>query len=216
MVKVKICGVRRVEDALVAAEAGADFIGLNFVPNRRRRISLAQARQIVDALGEGPKPLKIVGLFADQSIEEIREAVDTCRVDMVQLCGSESLEFCDQVPVPTFKVIHIPAAAPDPETSTAILERIRRLSERGHAVTLDRQMEGLQGGTGMTFDWNVAVQVSNSGFNFLLAGGLTPENVGEAIRKTRAWGVDVSSGVEADGAKDPNMIRRFISEARQV
>ncbi len=216
MVKVKICGVRRVEDALVAAEAGGDFIGLNFVPNRRRRITLAQARQIVDAVGEQPNPPKTVGLFADQSIEEIREVVDVCRVDMIQLCGSESLEFCDQVPAPIFKVVHIPAGPPKPETSNALLEHVRALSHRGYIVTLDRQVEGLQGGTGMSFDWNVAAQISRSGFNFMLAGGLTPENVGEAIRKTHTWGVDVSSGVETGGTKDPDMIRRFISEARQV
>ncbi len=108
MLKVKIDGVQRVEDALTADEAGADSIGLVFVPNRRRRVSLEQARRVVDAVKTtSDNPPKLVGLFADQPLEEVRETVRDSGVDMVQLCGAESIEFCDGAPVPVFRAIHV-------------------------------------------------------------------------------------------------------------
>ena len=91
--------------------------------------------------------------------------------------------------------------------------RLAALRENGHSVTLDREVPGLQGGTGQTFDWRVAAQLSSAGFEFMLAGGLTPENVGRAVREANPWGVDVSSGVESAGVKDSEKIRRFVVEA---
>ena len=93
---------------------------------------------------------------------------------------------------------------------------MRTLSERGFLTVLDREVAGLQGGAGRTFDWEVAAQLSGAGFEFMLAGGLTPENVGRAVREVNPWGGDVSTGVESEGVKDPEKIRRFIEEARRV
>ena len=173
MVKVKICGLQRVEDALVAAEAGADYIGLAFVPNRRRRVTVAQARRIVDAVRErSGSPPKVVGLFADQPIEEVKDIVAACGLDMVQLCGSEAPEYCGQTTVPVIKVLHVCA---DPTTDDAVdvlSERVRLLAGQGHMVTLDRLVEGLQGGTGVAFDWKVAAEISERGHKYILAGGL--------------------------------------------
>lgn len=217
MLKVKIDGVRRVEDAMTAVEAGADFIGLVFVPNRRRLISVAQAKLIVEAVkGSRDNPPKMVGLFADQPIEELKTAVRDSGVDMVQLSGAESLEYCARSPVPVFKAIHVPGGDVSSEEVDEFGRRMTALQEQGHLTTLDRAVPGLQGGTGQSFDWSVAEQLSEAGFEFLLAGGLTPENVGRAVREVRPWGVDVSSGVETDGVKDSEKIRRFVAEARRA
>lgn len=217
MPKVKICGVRRVEDALVAAEAGVDFIGLVFVPNRRRRISVEQARRIVDAVkASSENPPRLAGLFADQPIEEVRDTVQATGVDMVQLCGSESMEYCDEARVPVIRITHVPAGLLNDEELQKLERHLAALRERGHVATLDRLVAGLQGGTGRSFDWGVAAQLSKAGFEFLLAGGLTPENVGQAVREVKPWGVDVSSGVETEGVKDAEKIRRFVAEARSA
>ncbi len=217
MLKVKICGVQRVEDALTAVEAGADFIGLNFVPNRRRRVSVEQARRVVDAVKvTSGNPPRLVGLFADQPLEEVRETVHGSGVDMLQLCGAESMEFCEKVSVPVFKVIHVPGGFQNVEELKELERRMTALREQGYLATLDRKVAGLQGGTGQTFDWTVAAQLSEAGFEFLLAGGLTPENVSRAVRETNPWGVDVSSGVESGGVKDAEKILRFVHEAKRA
>ena len=114
------------------------------------------------------------------------------------------------------KAIHVPAGSQGAERLKGLVLRMRALSERGFLTVLDREVAGLQGGTGLTFDWEVAARLSEAGFEFMLAGGLTPENVGRAVREVNPWGVDVSSGVESEGVKDPEKIRRFIEEARRV
>ena len=217
MPKVKIDGVQRVEDALTAVEAGADFIGLVFVHDRRRRVSVELARRVVEAVkAASDNPPKLVGLFADQSLGEVRATVRDSGVDMVQLCGAESMEFCDEALVPVLKAIHVPVGSQRPETLKGLKRRMRALSERGILTILDREVAGLQGGTGLTFDWEVAAQLSEAGFEFMLAGGLTPENVSRAVRVVNPWGVDVSSGVESEGFKDPEKVRGFIEEAKRV
>jgi len=212
--KVKICGIRVLEDALVAAEAGADFIGMVFVPERHRRITPKEAKVIVDGVRNsgGPAP-RIVGLFADQAIEEVAGIVEFCGLDLVQLCGKESVEYAGQTGCDVIKVVHVAESATatdDGGTGT----QIKEFSGVGHLVTLDRYVEGIQGGTGVGFDWGVAASLSQAGHPFLLAGGLTPENVSKAITKVNPWGVDVSSGVETNGKKDHAKIRDFMHEAR--
>ena len=217
MVKVKIDGVRRVEDALTAAETGADFIGFVFVPNRRRCVSVEQARRMVDAVKTAvDNPPKLLGLFADQPLEEVKETVVRSGVDMVQMSGKESMEYCDDVPVPLFKAIHVPGGMVGDEVVGKVEKQLTMLRERGHLATLDRLVAGLQGGTGQSFDWSVAGQLSQAGFEFMLAGGLTPENVGRAVREVQPWGVDVSSGVETQGVQDAEKIRQFVAEARRA
>ena len=212
--KVKICGIRVLEDALVAAEAGADFIGMVFVPERHRRITPKEAKVIVDGVRNsgGPAP-RIVGLFADQAIEEVAGIVEFCGLDLVQLCGKESVEYAGQTGCDVIKVVHVAESATandDGGTGT----QIKEFSGVGHLVTLDRYVEGIQGGTGVGFDWDVAASLSQAGHPFLLAGGLTPENVSKAITKVNPWGVDVSSGVETNGKKDHAKIRDFMHKAR--
>jgi len=212
--KVKICGIRALEDALVAAEAGADFIGMVLVPERHRRITPKEAKVIVDGVRNsgGPAP-RIVGLFADQAIEEVAGIVEFCGLDLVQLCGKESVEYAGQTGCDVIKVVHVAesATATDDAGTGA---QVKEFSGVGHLVTLDRYVEGIQGGTGVGFDWDVAASLSQAGHPFLLAGGLTPENVSKAITKVHPWGVDVSSGVETNGKKDHAKIRDFMHEAR--
>ena len=125
MPKVKIDGVQRVEDALTAAEAGADFIGLVFVHNRRRRVSVAQARRVVEAVSAASdNSPKLVGLFADQSLKEVRATIRGSGVDMVQLCGAESMEFCDEALVPVLKVIHVPAGPQSAEQQSELADEV--------------------------------------------------------------------------------------------
>ena len=216
MPRVKIDGVSRPEDALIAASAGADFIGVVFVPDRRRRVSVEQGRRIVEAVKTASEnPPKVLGLFADQPLEEVEASVRGSGVDTVQFSGSESIAYCDQASVPVFKTIHVSEHAGSRELE-GLRRRITALRERGHVAVLDRAVAGLHGGTGQSFDWGVAAQLAQAGFDLMLAGGLTPENVGAAIMQVNPWGVDVSSGVESQGAKDPAKVRRFIAEAKRA
>ena len=213
--RIKICGVRTPADAAYAASAGADYIGLLFVPARRRRLDATTAEGIVSGIKDaGWQGITTVGLFADQPIEEVNSTVSRCGIDMVQLCGNESMDYCSQVEVPLIKVIHVPEAMGPDDVPASLAPRLGELEQKGYMVTLDRKVEGLHGGTGQTFNWEVARVLSQEGFSFLLAGGLTPENVGEAVSVARPWGVDVSGGVETAGDKDGDKVLAFATAAR--
>ncbi len=215
MTQVKICGMREIADALDAARAGADFIGVVLVPGRRRLVSEDQGLRIATALREQVEnPPRVVGLFADQPLDEVEHAVKHCGLDLVQLCGDESLSYCSQISTPVIKVLHVSEIQSVEEQVDSLSREMAALRERGHMVILDRKVEGLQGGTGQSFNWEIAKELSSRGFSFLLAGGLTPENVGLAVRTVRPWGVDVSSGVETGGVKDGERIRAFIEAVR--
>ena len=217
MIRVKICGIGNPADACVAAEAGADYIGMVFVPERRRRITPDDAKDIVDAVRslDTPAP-RMVGLFADQQLKEVNEVVACCGLDAVQLCGRESVEYAADVDCEVIKVVHVPASYRAPDDVPQLAGRVQEYAESGCLVTLDRLVEGIQGGTGQSFNLEVAASLSSRGVSFLLAGGLTPANVGRAISIVRPWGVDVSSGVETIGKKDRRKIRRFVENARHA
>jgi phosphoribosylanthranilate isomerase len=216
MTRVKICGIRTLEDAQVAAEAGADFIGLVFVPGRRRRLEIDAAREIVAGFkGSLETAPKVVGLFADQPLEEVNQTIDACNLDLAQLCGAESLDYCQNTAAQVIKVLHIPQGQASSASTQELADKILAHVEAGHLVTLDRLVEGLQGGTGESFDWSIAANLSRQAHNFLMAGGLSPDNVTEAVSMVRPWGVDVSSGVETGGVKDHQKIRDFIQNARR-
>ncbi len=212
---VKICGIRRLDDALTAAAAGADYVGMVFVPGRRRRIEPLDAASINAGMRRMmPEPPKSVGLFGDQPLDEVLDAVSTSGVDFAQLCGKESLEFCREVQkhAGVIKVLHVPSDA-DSESLAELVRRIEAFTDTGCTVTLDSEVAGLHGGTGQSFDWKIAAGLARD-HNFLLAGGLTPENVGDAVETMLPWGVDVSSGVETQGEKDAEKIQRFVANAR--
>ena len=210
---VKICGVRRIEDALVAAQAGADYFGMVFVPGRRRRIEPEAARIITDGVRDGDRESpKSVGLFGDQPLDGVLATIGTAGLDYAQLCGDEPVDYCRAVlrHAGVIKVLHVS----NDDRPDAVADRIDAFTAAGCTVTLDSQVAGLHGGTGQSFDWRIAAQLAASSRRFLLAGGLTPDNVAAAIDAVRPWGVDVSSGVETDGVQDPAKIRQFVANAR--
>jgi phosphoribosylanthranilate isomerase len=223
MTLIKICGIREPAHALAAAEAGADFVGLVFAESRRR-VSVEQARAIARALGEPlaarhgrgaerieallrqKRPL-IVGVFAGADADAINRAAEAVGLDVVQLSGDEPWDICDKVSRPALKAVKV-------KDSTSAEEVIAALRP-GAIPLLDTHAEGAQGGTGRPFDWSIAAEVARR-FPIVLAGGLTPENVGEAVRRVRPWAVDASTGVETDGVKDVAKIRAFIAAATEV
>ena len=214
--KVKICGVRSLADAQVAADAGADYVGIVFVPGRRRRIEPKAARTITDGLrAGGASAPRTVGLFGDQPLNEVLDTITVAGLDFVQLCGDESLDYCRQVQerAGVIKVLHVPNDT-NPDVIAHLENRVDAYAAAGCTVTLDSQVVGLHGGTGQSFDWSIAAELAANGRRFLLAGGLTPDNVAAAVSQVNPWGVDVSSGVETDGEKDAAKIHQFVANAR--
>ena len=216
MTHVKICGFRSAEPLLVAIDAGADAVGLVFVPSAGRRVTADEACAVLDevrASGQSPPP--VVGLFADQPVDEVQQAVTWVGLDAVQLCGSEGVEYAAQLGVPVYKVISIDADVPVAAQMPRVMVLQQRHALAGHRIVLDAQVPGEYGGTGRQFDWDLAADLAGA-FEMSLAGGLSPENVREAVERVRPWGVDVSSGVETDGEKDPAKVRAFVEAVRAV
>ena len=216
MTHVKICGFRSAEPLLSAVDAGVDAVGLVFVPSARRRLTAAEARAVLDeARASGRALPPIVGLFADQPLDEVRETVTSVGLDAVQLCGSEGVEYASQLGVPVYKVISIDAETPISAQMPRIMVLQQRHALAGHRIVLDAQVPGEYGGTGQQFDWDLAADFAGA-FEMSLAGGLSPDNVQEAVERVRPWGVDVSSGVETDGEKDTAKVRAFVETVRTV
>jgi phosphoribosylanthranilate isomerase len=209
MTVIKICGLRTVEQALVAAEAGADLIGLVFAPSRRR-IEVAQAVAIRDALERIPNRPQVVGLFVNSPPAAICDIVERCGLDVIQLSGDEPVALLDQLPsYQILKAIRLNDGAGEAEwlANGPHHDRTRLL--------VDAHVAGAYGGTGITADWSKSATLASQR-QILLAGGLTPANVGQAIQQVQPWGVDVSSGVETDGSKDSVKIRAFIAAVRAI
>ncbi len=200
--RVKICGITNPADGAVAFGAGADALGFIFYRESPRFIEPAQAREITRSL---PFIIK-VGVFVNSSIEKIKEVIAETRINVIQLHGDEPPEFCTAFDLPVIKAIRV-----KDQTS---LSRIREYYVS--ALLLDSYVPGQLGGTGEKFNWDLARQARESTTRpIILAGGLTPENVGDAVAKVGPFGVDVSSGVEfSPGKKDPIKVKNFISRAR--
>lgn len=201
VVQVKICGLRDLTNARAAVEAGADYVGFVFAPTRRY-VAPEVVRSIVREL---PDSVARVGLFVNEAPETIRQIASICDLDYVQLCGDEPPEFCRDLSIPVARSLRVrgPEVAKEVETYAA------------HVAwcNLDGYQPNAYGGTGTSFDWGLAGALSGR-CPIMVAGGLGPENVSEAIRIARPWGVDVSSGVETDGQKDPEKIYAFVRAAK--
>ncbi|MEW6423922.1 MAG: phosphoribosylanthranilate isomerase [Bacillota bacterium] len=201
MVWVKICGIQDVETALFAARAGADALGFVFAASPRR-VTPAQVRTIGQAL---PPAVMKIGVFVDAPLEQLQEIVYFCRLDAVQLHGSESPEYCRRTGAPVIKAFRVGKGNFLPVLNNYDVT----------AVLLDTYVPGSAGGTGQCFDWRITREL-RSDKRIILAGGLNPQNVREAIRTALPYGVDASSGVETDGRKDKEKIREFIKKAKEV
>jgi phosphoribosylanthranilate isomerase len=201
--RIKICGVTRPDDAIFCADMGADAIGLNFYAESSRCLSLAQARAVREVL---PPFVSAVALFVNPQAHDVSRVVDELGPQLLQFHGDEPATFCASFGVPYIKACRVRAGVD-------LLEFLRPYASAAGWL-FDAHVEGYGGG-GKTFDW--ALMPAGLGRPVVLSGGLTPENVGDAIRRVRPWAVDVSSGVEsAKGIKDAERVRRFIHEVRRA
>ncbi len=201
-VRSKICGITRVEDALVAAEAGADAIGLVFYDRSPRAVSVQQARAIIAAL---PPFVTTVGLFVNASRCEIGEILDAVPLDLLQFHGDETSAQCEGHGRPYIKALRV---RPGEDIAACCAEY-----NQASGILLDTYVPGVPGGTGEVFDWSLVP--ADLGKPVILAGGLTADNVRAAIAQVSPYAVDVSGGVEASkGVKDAEKIRAFIREVR--
>ena len=201
-VTVKICGITSEADALAAAEAGADAIGLMFYEDSPRHVTLEQAKAISAAL---PQHVMRVGVFVNAEEAFVHQALTECMLNILQFHGDETPEECSRYPVMTLKAFRVQG-----EETLAQLE-----AYPSAGYLLDAYVKDALGGTGATFNWDLAVRAQEFGKPIFLAGGLTPENVVEAVRKVQPFGVDVSSGVEIEpGRKDAEQMRTFVAAAK--
>jgi len=202
--RVKICGITRAEDAVAAAAAGADAIGLVFYPPSPRAVDIEQAMVVRAAL---PPFVTVVGLFVNAAGEAVMEACERARLDLLQFHGDESAEQCEAFAMPYMKAIRVHAGVD--------LHALAQRYAGARALVLDTHDENLWGGSGRTFDWSMVP--ADIGLPVVLAGGLTVANVADAIVRLRPYGVDVSGGVEqSPGIKDPAKIAKFIEEVERV
>jgi phosphoribosylanthranilate isomerase len=199
MVQVKICGITNREDALTAAEGGAHALGFIFAKSPRR-IAPEQAARIIAEL---PPFIRTVGVFVNEEIPRIKELIAYCGLDLVQLHGEESAETCLDLMPRTIKAFRVQGEKD--------LQGMERYRGKVRAFLLDTFDPRKAGGTGRTFDWTWAIKAKTLGRPLILAGGLGPEHVLEAIRTVRPYAVDVNSGVEErPGKKDPLLLRRLL------
>jgi phosphoribosylanthranilate isomerase len=201
MVKVKICGITNLEDALMAAEAGADALGFNFYSKSPRYISFEKAKSIVRAL---PPFILKVGVFVNASRETIQEAIDLTGIDLIQLHGDETPEDCNGFQCGVIKAFRTNESIENAKTYSEIT-----------AILLDTPHRGSYGGTGQTFDWKEAMPFKKLSKSLILSGGLTPDNVLRAIEIVKPYGVDASSHLEVHpGKKDPARVKAFIQKVK--
>jgi len=210
-IKIKICGVTLPDDAARVAAAGVDFIGLNFWAGSKRRVEVERAAELAAAI-RGAGPARIVGVFVDARPIEIATAVARVNLDVLQLHGAESPGFAATLAAdsrrPVWKAIAAGAAGD--------LDQLEAWDAGIDAILLDAPAPG-KGGGGVPFDWELAraARVRHPSRRFLLAGGLTPDNVAVAVAAVRPWAVDVASGVESSpGVKDPGKVAAFVAAAR--
>lgn len=202
--RIKICGITRNEDAVAAAKAGADAIGFVFYRNSPRCVDPQRAKAIADAV---PPFISTVGLFVDANAAEVEASLGILRVDYLQFHGDETPTYCRQFGVPFLKAIRVRPG----------LDLLQYAINFGaaKALLLDAFVAGVPGGTGHKFDWNLIPR--NLPLPIVLSGGLSADNITEAVRTVRPWAVDVSSGVEiAKGIKDAEKMQRFIRGVRNA
>lgn len=201
--KIKICGITNIEDAMTAVHAGVDALGFIFYPKSPRGVDTKAAARIIKEL---PPLVLSVGVFINETPDVVNRAVAECGLDRVQLHGTEGPGYCGRVSSKVIKAIRV--------SDVGDIDAIKDYCVS--AYLLDTFQEGMHGGTGKTFNWDIAVAAKRFG-NIIVSGGLTPENVQDAIVHVKPYAVDVSSGVELrPGKKDPEKIKWFIEKVRNV
>jgi len=204
MTKIKICGIKTEKDALAAMNAGADLIGFNFYSKSPRHIDVGICRDIMSVMRRYGH-VTYVGVFVNASVQEIHATMETCGLGLAQLHGDETPEMLSALGEKAFKAFRgVPAD---------VKGYVRSESP---ALLVDAAVKGVYGGSGVTADWSAAAVLAKR-YPLLLAGGLTPENVAEAVRQVKPWGVDVASGVESEpGRKDAKKMSAFVKAVNQT
>ena len=203
MTIIKICGIKTLTDALAAINVGADYLGFNFYPKSVRYIDQETCIQIASVLKKENPNIKLVGVFVNSSVEEIKNILQTCSLDLAQLHGDESPETFSKLTPRAFKAFR------------GEIDK-RMVLDHAPAFLLDAAVKGQYGGSGAIADWSSAAELAKR-YPLLLAGGLTPENVSDAVRQAKPWGVDVASGVESNpGQKDAAKLSAFVQAVRRV
>lgn len=202
MTKVKICGITSLDDALMAAEAGADALGFVFFEKSPRYLDPEKAAGIIAGI---PPFVQVVGLFVNAELDFVNSTADSCRLDIVQLHGEESPAYCQSVRRRVMKAFRVRG-----------MESLAQMADYSVAgYLLDAYSPNSYGGTGERFDWDCAIAAKGRG-PIILAGGLDADNVASAVARVAPYGVDVSSGVESSpGRKDPAKVRRFVLESKR-
>lgn len=204
MTKIKICGIKTVDDALAAMDAGADLLGFNFYPKSPRYITVGQCRDVMSVMRKYGQ-ITYVGVFVNASVAEIRATMETAALTLAQLHGDETAEMMRSLDGRAFKAFR---GVPDRLNGFA--------REDAPALLVDAFVKGAYGGTGITADWKSAAELAKH-VPLLLAGGLTPGNVAHAVSQVRPWGVDVASGVESSpGVKDAAKMKAFVQAVKRL
>jgi phosphoribosylanthranilate isomerase len=213
MIRVKICGITNLDDAIAAADAGADLLGFVFYPRSPRYVTPERALEIVRATRHASPTTRFVGVFVDASPERVRAAMDLASLDLAQLHGNEPASMVRDLSPRAFKALR----PRDPDEAKSLISNYRLATGGISPAFIVDAFDAQQfGGTGVRADWKIAAILARE-FPILLAGGLNAENVAGAVRAVQPWGVDVSSGVErAPGLKDHAKVRQFISRAKSV
>lgn len=207
---VKLCGLRTIEDARSAIKSEASALGF-ILAESKRQVTPAFVSSVREEI---PNPPTLVGVTVDQTAESLLELFETARLDMVQLSGNEPLGILDELDVPVIKALRFPEGT---SRDDAVAEVDAWFNHRNapELIIVEGHQAGTHGGTGTRADWKLVHEISVR-YPIVLAGGLTPDNVAEAIRRVEPIGVDTSSGTETDGAKDPALMRLFVGHAREA
>ena len=208
MTKIKICGIKTLKDALAAIDAGADYLGFNFYSKSVRFIEKETCVDITSVLKREYPQIKLVGVFVNSPVDEVKNILEICSLDLAQLHGDEMPEMFAQLVPRVFKAIRL---STDFETDKRTVTDFVELRQgQVPALLVDAAVKGVYGGSGVTADWSAATELAKR-YPLLLAGGLTLENVADAVRQVKPWGVDVASGVEsAPGEKDASKMKAFV------
>lgn len=214
MTKIKICGIKTLSDALAAIDAGADYLGFNFYPKGVRFIEKETCAEITSVLKKEHPNIQLVGVFVNSSVDEIKNIMQTCLLDLAQLHGDETPEMAAIMNGRAFKAIRLSAQSSE-QAFTSVYPFIKSVPKSASpAFLVDAAVKGVYGGSGVTADWSAAAELARR-YPLLLAGGLTPENVGAAIGQVKPWGVDVASGVESGaGEKDAAKMSAFVKAVK--
>ena len=217
--RVKICGITNLEDALLAVESRADYLGFIFYPPSKRSITVKEAQRIVAELRTGPDVPLLVGVFVNETAAAMAQVLSACNLDLSQLSGDETPNMVGDPESPIFgrcyKVLR-PASLNEAEAEAEWYLPAQTGPDHP-ALLIDTKHATLYGGTGQTADWTIAVRLAQDIPNLMLAGGLNPDNVAAAVSQVGPYAVDVASGVEArPGKKDPRLVRSFIANAKSA